>query len=318
VLLASLLLAVLAILLAWPVPVLLAAAEWPSRSPAIALLLWQAIALAGGLSMIGALLTFGLAPFGDHLVAAGVEFVRELGAGTLPAGATFLQMFALSGAILFGVHLVLNLALTTARTERQRRRHSHLIALLGAPMPGRQDTLLLDDRAPVAYCLPWRFRSVTVLSAGLLELLDTQQLEVVVAHERAHVSQRHHIVLLAFAAWRRALPWFPIASRAQDAVAVLIEMLADDRARRVAADAVVATTVVLVASGVEPPPAAIEPGRAEALPPGAAARAIERRVRRVTAAREPLPLAARATVVTAAVALVAVPTVLLFVPAIVS
>jgi Zn-dependent protease with chaperone function len=317
VLVASILLAALAVILAWPVPVLLARASWPSASPATALILWQAIALAGGLSMIGAMLTFGLIPFGDHLLAASEAFVRDLGAGTLPASATFVEMFALSGAVLFSIHLLLNLVLTIARTERQRTRHAHLIALLSAPMPGRSDTLLIEDAAPVAYCLPGRFRSITVLSAGLIELLDAQQLEAVVAHERAHALQRHDVVLVAFAAWRRALPWFPIASRAQDAVAVLVEMLADDRARRIAPDRVVATSVVLVATGGDAAvdiPDAVHGAKA----PGAAARAIEQRVRRVTEAREGLAAPVRSVVVSAAIALVAVPTVLLFLPAMVS
>ena len=69
--------------------------------------------------------------------------------------------------------------------------------------------------APVAYCLPGPLRSITVFSAGLLELLEPDELEAVVAHERAHVEQRHDIVLIAFRAWYASLPWFPIAYRAQ-------------------------------------------------------------------------------------------------------
>ena len=66
---ASYLLAVLAIVLAWPVPILLSRAKWPARSPFTAMILWQAIALAGGLSMIGAMLVYGLEPIGDNLIA---------------------------------------------------------------------------------------------------------------------------------------------------------------------------------------------------------------------------------------------------------
>ena len=76
-------LAVLAIVLAWPVPILLSRAQWPSRSPFTAMLLWQAIALAGGLSMIGAMLVYGLEPVGDNLLAglealAGMVFTMRL------------------------------------------------------------------------------------------------------------------------------------------------------------------------------------------------------------------------------------------------
>ena len=94
----SYLLAVLAIVLAWPVPILLSRAQWPARSPFTAMLLWQAIALAGGLSMIGAMLVYGLEPVGDNLLAgltalAGMVFHN---APTTELG--FWHIFALSAA----------------------------------------------------------------------------------------------------------------------------------------------------------------------------------------------------------------------------
>ncbi len=73
-------LAVLAIALAWPVPILLSRAQWPARSPFTAMLLWQAIALAGGLSMIGAMLVYGLEPVGDNLLSG----LRALAGHGLP------------------------------------------------------------------------------------------------------------------------------------------------------------------------------------------------------------------------------------------
>jgi len=42
----------------------LAAARWPARDPPGALLLWQAVGLAGGLALLGAGVTYGLAPLG--------------------------------------------------------------------------------------------------------------------------------------------------------------------------------------------------------------------------------------------------------------
>ena len=316
-LLTCVLLALLAVLLAWPVPILLAQARWPAAAPGVALLLWQAIALAGGLSMIGALLTGGLIPFGDSLLTALDAFRRHTFAGSLPADANFLEMFALSGAVLLAVHLVLNLAMTVVRTERQRRRHLQLVRLLSEPMPDRPGMRLIDHEAPVAYCLPGSARSVTVLSAGLVELLDERELRAVIAHERAHVSQRHHLVLVAFRAWRSALPWFPIATRARDAVGVLVEMLADDRARHEVPDDVLAGTVARVAlSGGETPDAA---GRAAASSlgdaTGADSASVQLRVDRLSAGGGSLPIAWRAVVVVLAAALVLVPPLLLVLPA---
>ncbi|WP_223261480.1 hypothetical protein [Glutamicibacter arilaitensis] len=69
-LLTSYFLAALAIALAWPTPLALSKAKWTARAPVQAVLLWQAIALGGGLSMIGSMLVWGLAPLGDDLISA--------------------------------------------------------------------------------------------------------------------------------------------------------------------------------------------------------------------------------------------------------
>lgn len=303
-------LAALAVALAWPVPILLARAAWPMRAPGTALVVWQAIALTGGLSMIGALLSYGLAPFGDTLVDGLRALPRSLLSGSLPRGSEFSQMFALSGAILLGIHLLLNLVTTFVRAERSRRRHRQLVTLLSAPMPERPDTRLIDHEAPVAYCLPGTTRSVTVLSAGLIAILDDEQLRAVTAHERAHATQRHHLVLLAFRAWRGSLPWFPIATRAYHAVAILVEMLADDRARQVVSDETLARSIAIVAS--ESPDAAapmLAPDGSNAL--AADSPSATRRIARLVDAVPPLGLPARVFAVACAVALVAVPTALL-------
>ena len=52
------------------------------------------------------------------------------------------------------------------------------------------------------------------------------------AHERAHLRERHDLVVLPFTALRRAFGWSQICADAHQSVALLIEMLADDRALR--------------------------------------------------------------------------------------
>src|SRR5699024_12771537 len=61
-------------------------------------------------------------------------------------------------------------ATTIVQATRQRRRHLVLLDLLAAPHPTRAGTRVLDDAAPVAYCLPRGVGSVTVLSRGLLDV----------------------------------------------------------------------------------------------------------------------------------------------------
>jgi hypothetical protein len=157
--LAAVLLAVLAVLLAWPVPLAVARASWPDRSPGIALLLWQAIALAGVLSLLGSLLVAGLSPYGPHPLAALRVLVGDLDHAELPVGTSYPSVLALAAAVLLGAHLIANLVFTVVRTERQRARHRSLLLLLSAPMPEAPRTRLLDATAPIAYCLPGTARS---------------------------------------------------------------------------------------------------------------------------------------------------------------
>jgi Zn-dependent protease with chaperone function len=309
VLLAALLLAVIAVALAWPVPILLAGARWPSKAPGTALVLWQSIALAGGLSMIGALLVYGLIPFGHTLPDGVAGLSRTLLGAALPAGTGLDHVFALCSAFVLGLHLVLNLVATIVRSERQRRRHRNLVRLLSEPLQGRPGTRVIDHAAPVAYCLPGATRSVTVLSNGMIDLLSADELRAVIAHETAHLRQQHHVVLLAFKSWHSALPWFPIANRAENAVALLVEMLADDQARHVVDDRTLARAIVLVGTAGDhdlvtdaapTPPAGDLP--LDMVAP---------RVRRLVGHPSPLPVPARFGVLLVALALLAVPTVML-------
>lgn len=316
-------LALLAFALAWPVPVALARAGWPRRMPGAALVLWQAVALAGGLSMIGSLLVFGLVPFGTDLPHAAGAFVTDVFAGRLPADANFFEMFALAGAALLGVHLLLNLVRTVWRAERQRRHHVQLLRLLSDPIPERPDTRVIDHATPVAYCLPGTPRATTVLSAGLLDLLSDDELAAVVAHERAHVAQHHHVLLVAFSAWRSALPWFPIATRAHEAVGLLIELLADDQARRTVSERNLSHAVARVALATAAPGGAqvADGGLLQAPlmggaggPAAPAGEWADARVTRLTDTVDDAP-ALRLAVFATSLALVVVPTLLLLGPA---
>jgi Zn-dependent protease with chaperone function len=304
----------LAVILAWPVPILLAGASWPPRAPGLALALWQSIALAGGASMIGSLLVFGLIPFGSTPLAALGALAGHVAAGTLPAGATLIGVMALCLALILATHLLLNLSATFIRAERQRRRHHTLIGLLSDPLPfDTAGTRVIDHAAPIAYCLPGGTRSATVLSRGLLRLLDADQLRGVVAHERAHLRQQHHVVLLAFKSWHSALRWFPIANRAENAVALLVEMMADDQARLEVDDRTLARAIALVGTAHLAEVAGTQSPRAAAggLDDDSSADLVGPRVSRLLNDVPGLPPAARTLVLGATAVLLLLPLVLL-------
>lgn len=321
-------LAVLALILAWPVPVLLSRAHWPARSPFTAMVLWQAIALAGGLSMIGAMLVYGLEPIGDNLLA-GLKGLAGMVLNNDPTTALgFWHLFALSAAALLTAHLVFTLLLTYYRIERQRRRHRELLALLASPSSDGSATMVINHDSPVAYCLPGGARSVTVLSDGLMAALEPDELRAVLIHENAHLSQRHDLLLWAFAAWRQALPWFPTTKLAQTAVNSLIEMLADDVALRTESKSTLIKAIAIVSSGSTAPvsgsaltasalqsgSATLEGSRVSATGGADSPRTTASRVSRLLSPEPPLSNALRSLVLAASALLLAVPTALLIVP----
>jgi Zn-dependent protease with chaperone function len=302
-------LGVLAALLAWPVPAVLARARWPRRDPLVALVCWQAIGLAGGLSMIGALLVHGLAPWGQSLPGAAWSVLRLHRAADPVRGDHWV---ALTLAGVLAVELVGVLVLSWVRTTRTRRRHRALLELVVRPSAALPDTRLLEHPAPVAFCLPGA-RPLLVLSSGMVAELDDAQLAAVVAHERAHLKEHHHLLLLPFVAWEAALPVLPAAARAHAAVRELVEMRADDvalgslsgpAARRTLARAIVAAAGGAGGAGV---------------PDGALAvtgSATGARVVRLLEPARPLPAAARWAALLGAGLLLLLPTALLVLPAV--
>lgn len=252
-LLAAIALGLVAVLLAWPVPSRLAGAAWAYRRPTLGLLVWQLVALVGGTSMIGSLVLIGAATFAADIPDAVNGMVRFVTDNELPAGSSAWSLLALSGAVFLTAHLLLNLVVTVVYAERDRARHAQLITLLSEPMSDRPGTRLIDTPAPVAYCLPGALTSITVLSAGLIKLLDDEELKAVIEHERAHVRLRHDIVLILFMAWKVSLPWLPTARNASREVALLLEMQADDNALVHVGKGTLARAIAVVAQGASVP-----------------------------------------------------------------
>ena len=294
-------LGLLGVALAEPISRALASARWPGRDPVVALLLWQAVGLGGGISLFGAGLAYGLSPMGDSLPTAASALASSVAAGEWPEAMDPLHVGALLIALGVLIRLLAVLTVTTLRTLRARRRHRDLLDVLATPWPHAAGTRVLDHPVPVAYCLPGR-SSRLVVSAGVLDALDTPGVVSVLAHERAHLRERHDLVVLPFVAWGATAPFVRGMVCAQLAVARLIEMRADDVASKLCDPTELATALKAVGGSA---PAAALSSFTDAL--GA-------RIDRVTAPPAPLPAAVRWLVRLIAVALVVVPILLLVAP----
>ena len=272
---------------------ILGRSTWTWRSPRVAIVCWQAVGLALGLSAIGLPISLGLAPYrlgtGSALWHLGLDLAR----GTLPAGLGVTQLCLVAAGLGIGTVLLGSTLRILVSTLRVQQRHRDLLNLVARDDPAVPGALVLDHPSAAAYCLPG-VRPRVVVSAGTLSLLDRAQLAAVLSHERAHADERHDLVLLPFTALCRALSRAGWVQRAYDRVALLVEMRADDKARRTHAGAPLAGALLRFAmAGTHHAPAGTL---------GAVDQHLDVRVRRLLAVDRPPRLrGAAALLVTAAI-----------------
>ncbi|MGD9962137.1 M56 family metallopeptidase [Nocardioides sp.] len=230
-----LLLGLLALCLAWPIPSVLA--RWPAlrRTPRAAVVLWQGVALAAVLAALGA----GLSMVTDRAwrhEPGPVGYVVALAAGALT--------LVVLGQLLLSGH---RLGTSLRALRRAHREHVDLLA--------RRDggVLVLDHDLPLAYCLPGLSRSRVVVSRGALGRLTSDEFTAVLAHERAHLRARHDLVLEAFGVLHAAYPRWVSSRAALEEVRLLVEVLADRAAARVVGAPIVGRALVVLAEARTPP-----------------------------------------------------------------
>lgn len=112
--------------------------------------------------------------------------------------------------------------------HRRGVRHARALRLTGNEVPGLgRGTVVVDTDDVAAYCVAGPLRTV-VITSGALGVLTPTELEAVLAHEHAHLTGRHHLLLTILSAVRRAFPGAPLFRAAEAEVSRLLEMCADD------------------------------------------------------------------------------------------
>ncbi|MEV8018120.1 M56 family metallopeptidase [Streptomyces sp. NPDC086554] len=231
-------------------PRLLLRSAWPQRAPTLAVAVW--LALSASFTMAIALATYQLIAPTEHLHVGLTGLLHSCGLTTAtavsgPTIASHLEV-ALPGSVVLVV--LGGLAFEVLRGLRARSRHRKILDVVGRRSPRLRATVLEHD-LPAAYCLPGR-RPRVVVSAGAVRLLSTEQLDAVLEHERAHITGRHHLALAASAAFARIFGRLPLARHAREQTAVLLEMIADDRALRHQPREVLAAAMYEMAAGTAP------------------------------------------------------------------
>lgn len=231
-------LGLIALALALPVPALLGRATWPHLAPAAGVVLWQSLALAAVLAVSGAALSTAL-----WLVTGERLTWWRVG----------LHVALLVVGVLVWTRFWWAAWQVGRETAARRARYRLLADLLGEPHGALPAVRILAEQTPVAYCIPRLGDARVVISSGTIDALDPDALTAVLEHERAHVRARHDLVLEAFGVLHRAFPR-PLRTDAPlRASQVLVELMADDAARRTTGDQALARAIVALAGAATPP-----------------------------------------------------------------
>jgi Zn-dependent protease with chaperone function len=200
------------------------------RAPRLGVLGWQSLSVAAisAVTLAGLTLVIPASSLGGDVAAVLRACVFTLQAAyaapaELPgvtAGAVLAVGTTVWASAWIGAELV--------RARRDRARTEDALALVSRHDPSLGATVVEADVA-AAYCLPGRYDRV-VLTTAAVAALDPGELAAVVAHERAHLRQHHHLVLAAAAGLARAFPGVPLFAVAAVEIGRLVELAADDAA----------------------------------------------------------------------------------------
>lgn len=97
--------------------------------------------------------------------------------------------------------------------------------------PLNQHIIVIGHEQPMAFTVGFR-RPLVVLSSGLIELLDDQELEAVIAHEAFHQSHFDPLKIFVLQLISESLWFLPIAKWSYRNYKLISELLADESAIR--------------------------------------------------------------------------------------
>ncbi len=217
----ALLLGALGLLLSLVAPGVLVVRGWPDRAPAAAVVLWQAITLAAVLSALGVVL------------AAPEELVRAAGSGRPVALAALVAALAVAAMI---VHPAAGVARPGDVPVARPPGTSSDPGRPAGPAPRSADRRRCGPgarRGGAAGLLRARSRAPGGAQRGSAPgARPSGRWTRCSRTSSAHLRHRHELVMESFTAFYRAVPR-PLRRRAPlDAVHLLLEMVADDAARK--------------------------------------------------------------------------------------
>lgn len=257
----------------------LQAADWPSRAPRLGILTWQSLSASVGIAAAlgGLILVLAHPHFSGGVTWStrlSVEALAVTNGSPVRTTASLVGVLLLAGA---AGRLALCAMAVTRKQRRERHRLASMIDIIAVDPDPASMIKVIDHDLPYAFCVPGAEPRVVITRALVTDLTE-RQLSAVLEHEHAHLRQRHHLSLqlsqILKSAFGRVAPFLRTA---HDQTRRLVELRADDSARRTVGDISLARALTALSDA---------PIGSSAL--AASAIGVEERVRRLMGGASPL------------------------------
>ncbi|MFI7065159.1 M56 family metallopeptidase [Kribbella sp. NPDC050124] len=285
---------------------LLRRSTWPTQAPRLAIVAWHSMGASVLLSFaLGSVaLAVRLHPERTDLAELFHTCVTNLHAAyATPSGATSTTL-ALAALVLVAIRTAWGVGTALGQGIRQWRHHLQILNLV-ARRDAQLDILVLEHPTAAAFCVPGRGQNI-VLTNTALGLLSRDELNAVVAHERAHLRGRHHLLVALSRGLSRAFPRVPVFTWGDEHVRQLVELAADDRASRHHRRSAIASAILQLADDAVP-----------AATLGLGSEAVQLRLERLTDRRAAMRRTRRAALCLLVAAVFVAPAIVAAVPALV-
>lgn len=221
-----------ALLVGWLVPRYLLRLDLRRRDPVPVIVAWL-LSMAGFLLAFAVGVTLLMTPgHGTVGALAGLRYSWiHIGHGTTPHAE---ELGGVLGGLLLAavtVRLVISIVAELRRVRRVRQERLEVLRLAAYADDARPRTLWLSHDRPLAFSLPGK-PGVIVATEGLRRHLSPAGVAAVLAHERAHLRGRHHLLATITGVASRTFRFVPLFREAPSALNDLVELAADEEAVR--------------------------------------------------------------------------------------
>ncbi|KAM9862924.1 M56 family metallopeptidase [Leucobacter sp. BZR 635] len=184
-------------------------------------------------------------PFGESAMTLGIPAIVPL---ALPALGVLAVLVGLAREVVL-------LRRSQAAFGSELRAASDSITLLGS------SARVTRGAALQAFSLPQQHGGI-VLSRGTLAALSPGELSAVLAHEQAHLDQRHHLIMAILNGTTRYFRWIPFVHAVRESVPHYLEIAADQAAKQATGTTALASALLKLGEPMSPVLREVAPGGA--------------------------------------------------------